>query len=70
MKEIAMPRPPRRSLPLQPDLFERSPPPPGTPAWTTLPDRTRHALTELVTRMLIAHVGAGVTLPGDADDDL
>ena len=65
-----MSRPPRHVRQLQPDLFEMSTPPPGAPAWTALPDRTRRALTGLVTRMLIAHVGAEATLPGDDDDHL
>ena len=66
-----MPRPPRRSS-LQLELFEKdaSPLPPGTPLWTALPDKTRHALTGLVTRMLIAHASVPAMVSEDHDHDL
>ncbi len=66
-----MPRQPRRSSP-QLELFEKDAPPvpPGTPLWTALPDKTRHALTGLVTRMLIAHASVPVMMSEDDDDDL
>ncbi len=59
-----MPHPSRHAQPLQLDLFEKSLPPPGTPAWSALPDPTRHVLTGLVTRMLVAHAAAAATLSG------
>ena len=66
-----MPRPQRRS-PLQLELFEKDtrPLPPGTPTWTALPDQTQHALTGLVTRMLIAHARVPAIVSEDHDDDL
>jgi hypothetical protein len=70
MREIAMPRPPRRSLLLQLDLFQEDTLPPGAPTWTALPDQTRRALTGLVTRMLIAHAGLPATAPEEGDNDL
>ena len=65
-----MPRPPRRSSQLE--LFEKDPPPlpPGTPLGTALPDKTRHALTGLVTRMPTAHVSVPAMVSEDHDDDL
>lgn len=63
-----MPRPPRHAQPLQLDMFEMSPPPPGTPAWTALPDPTRQVLTGLGTRMLVAHADAAATLSGSDGD--
>ncbi len=62
-----MPHPSRRP-PLQLDLFERegSLLPPGVPPWTAIPEGTRTTLTELVARMLLAHVrGEGVGPEGD-----
>jgi len=66
-----MPRPSRRPPKPQLELFpETTPhPSPGAPSWTMLPEPTRRALTALVTRMLIAHVGVeAVTLEGANDD--
>jgi hypothetical protein len=67
-----MPRPPRRSSSPQLELFqERAPlPPRGAPTWTTLPVQTQRALTGLMTRMLIAHVGAVALEPEDDGDDV
>jgi hypothetical protein len=66
-----MPRPSRRPSTPQLELFrDRAPlPPPGAPRWAALPDQTRRTLTSLVTRMLIAHIGAAPLEPtGDGDD--
>lgn len=45
----------RHRMPVrQPDLFGTIPPPTSdpTPGWSSLPDRTRQAVTSLVTRLL------------------
>lgn len=66
-----MPRLSRRAPTPQLELFPETtpPPPPGTPAWTMLPEQTRRVLTGLMTRMLIAHVGlAAPASEGDGDD--
>jgi hypothetical protein len=61
-------RPPNPKLELLP---EGTPlPPPGAPSWSRLPEPTRRALTRLVTRMLIAHVGAEAPVREDGDDDI
>lgn len=55
----------------QPDLFATVPPPAPDPApgWSNLPDRTRQAVTGLMTRLLIGHVaGAAVQQGSDADE--
>lgn len=66
-----MPRQPRRTSPRL-ELFEKDAPPvpPGTPLWTALPDKTRHAPTGLATRMLIAHAGVPAMMSEDEDDGL
>lgn len=66
-----MPRLSRRTTNRQLDLFEANvpPSPEGMPSWTTLPDQTRSALTELMTRILVAHAGAVATLPGSDGDE-
>jgi hypothetical protein len=71
--EIAMHRLPRRhrTLDRQLDLF----PPPRTstplpaPGWDALPDRTRQAVTGLMTRLLIAHAGGMIVEPGSDGDE-
>jgi hypothetical protein len=66
-----MPRPSRRPSTPQLELFRESAPLllRGVPTWTALPDQTRRTLTSLMTRMLIAHVGATPLEPtGDSDD--
>jgi hypothetical protein len=41
----------------------------ASPEWTSLPDQTRRALTDLVTRLLIEHAGdAACELRSCADD--
>jgi hypothetical protein len=55
----------------QPDLFGTIPPPTSdpTPGWSSLPDRTRQAVTSLVTRLLVGHVADGAPAAGsDADE--
>ena len=54
----------------QPDLFLSSPPPTpsSVPGWSTLPDQTRHAVTELMTRLLIAHASGAAPAPGPGSD--
>jgi hypothetical protein len=72
-REIAMPHPSRRRPTPQLELFpQRTPPPPGSPSWTTLPEPTRQALTGLVTRMLLSHLDAAGEATGleGGDDDL
>ena len=61
------PRTPER----QPDLFQTNQPPAPdmAPGWSALPDRTRHVLTGLMTRLLIAHAsGAAPASGSDADE--
>ena len=61
------PRTPDRQL----DLFAQSPPPtPGSaPGWSALPEQTRHAVTGLMIRLLIAHATDEMHEPGsDADE--
>jgi hypothetical protein len=60
IREIAMLRQPSRSPHPQLELFPTKPPLPqrAAPLWTTLPEQTQHALTGLMTRMLIAHASA------------
>ena len=41
-----------------------------TPAWSSLPLPTRHALTALVTRLLIAHTNGAASASGSDADDL
>lgn len=62
---------PSRQPPLQLDLFEEVVPrPPGMPHLTALPERTQTVLTELVTRMLVAHAqGAAADREGADDRD-
>lgn len=64
-----MSRPSHRP-PLQRSLFEQATPPlpPGVPPLTALPEGTRTALTQLVTRMLIAHA-RGEAAGREVDDD-
>jgi hypothetical protein len=63
-----MPHPSRRP-PLQLDLFEEVVPrPPGVPPLAALPQRTQTVLTELVTRMLVAHARGEAADREDADD--
>ena len=60
-----------RTLDRQLDLFAGSPPPtPGSaPGWSALPEQTRHAVTGLMTRLLIAHADGETHEPGsDADE--
>jgi hypothetical protein len=66
----ALPRPPRRSS-LQPESFAKDAPPlpPGAPLRTALPDRTRHALAGLVTRMPIAPASVPAMVSEDHGDD-
>jgi hypothetical protein len=71
--EIAMqhPRHRHRTQDRQPDLFALIPPPAPdlAPGWSTLPDRTRQAVTSLMTRLLIGHVAdAAPALGSDADE--
>jgi hypothetical protein len=72
LREIAMSRPPRRPSTPQLDLFANGarPPRPAVPTWPMLPDQTRRTLTGLVTRLLIAHAGAGPVEPTDHGDDV
>lgn len=53
--------PPSHRPPLQRSLFEQATPPlpSGLPPLTALPEGTRAALRQLVTRMLIAHARGG-----------
>ena len=55
----------------QPELFSAPQPPVAgaAPGWSTLPDRARHAVTALMTRLLITHASGAVPEPGsDADE--
>ena len=55
----------------QPDFFLASPSqtPGSLPRWSALPDQTRHAVTGLMTRLLIAHATGAAREPGsDADE--
>ena len=55
----------------QPDLFAAIPPPALDPApgWSRLPDRTRQAVTGLMTRLLVGHVASAAPVAGsDADE--
>jgi hypothetical protein len=55
----------------QPDLFVTIPPPaPDLAAgWRRLPDRTRQAVTSLMTRLLVGHVADAAPAAGsDADE--
>ena len=68
-----MHRLPRRqpTLDRQLDLFPRpqtSTPIPA-PGWDALPDRTRQAVTGLMTRLLIAHAGGTIVEPGSEGDE-
>jgi hypothetical protein len=66
-----MPRPSRRPSTPQLELFRERAlfPPLGAPRGAPPPDQTRRTLTSLVTRMLIAHIGAAPLEPtGDGDD--
>jgi hypothetical protein len=62
------PRTPDRQL----DLFLPSPPPAPAPApgWSTLPEQTQHAVTGLMTRLLIAHASGAAPEPGSDGDEL
>ncbi len=66
------PRPRRRprTQDHQADLFLSSPPPTpsSVPGWSTLPDQTRHAVTELMTRLLIAHASGAAPEPEPGSD--
>ena len=43
----------------------------GAPLWSELPERVRSALTELMARLILAHVATAVPLPAkEASDDL
>lgn len=44
-------------------------PPSPAPGWSTLPDQTRHAVTGLMTRLLIAHAGGAAPKPGSDGDE-
>lgn len=67
-----MSRPPPRPSTPQLDLFGKGahPPRPGVPTWTMFPEQTRRTLMGLVTRLLVAHVGAGRFEPADDGDDV
>ena len=39
------------------------------PGWSVLPDQARQAVTELMTRLLIAHAGGAAGHPGNGDDE-
>ncbi len=58
------PRTPER----QPELFPVAQPPVAyaAPGWDSLPDQARHAVTALMTQLLITH--ASGTVPGAGDD--
>lgn len=67
-----MPRPSPRRMSPQFELFpQTTPPPPGSPSWTTLPEPTRQALMGLFTRMLLSHLDAAgeAAGPEGGDDD-
>jgi len=71
--EIAMQRSRRRppTPDRQADLFptSRSPTAVSAPGWNALPDRTRHAVTSLMTCLLLAHASGEASEPGsDADE--
>ena len=53
------PRSARRGAPQQIDLFAAGPQQMtgSVPAWSALPERVQAALTELMTRLLLEHVG-------------
>ena len=55
----------------QPDLFSEPQPlaAEATPGWSTLPDQARHALTALMTRLLITHASGTVPEPGSSADE-
>jgi len=61
------PRAPERQL----DLFptDRLLLPSPVPRWSTLPDQARHAVTTLMTRLLVMHVnGVAPEAEGDVDE--
>jgi hypothetical protein len=68
-----MPHPRRRTCkpPLQLELGLASIPitPAGPPAWAALPEPTQRTLTELLTRLLMAHAGDMVPAPDGSDVD-
>lgn len=41
----------------------------ASPEWTSLPDQTRRALTDLVTRLLVEHAGDAACEPRSCTDD-
>jgi len=61
------PRTPERQL----DLFpaNHAPKPCPSPEWIALPDQARHALTVLMTRLLITHANGGVPDLGGGGDE-
>jgi hypothetical protein len=64
-------RRPHRQLDLA--LTSGSPTPTAPPVWGVLPEPTQRTLTDLLTRLLVAHAGGvapeqGVRAGGDADE--
>jgi hypothetical protein len=55
----------------QPELFSAPQPPVAgaAPGWSTLPDPARHAVTALMTRLLITHASGTVPEPGSNADE-
>jgi hypothetical protein len=53
------------------DLLNPSPPLArcASPEWTSLPDQTRRALADLVTRLLVEHAGGEARNPRSCADD-
>lgn len=54
----------------QPALFlaSRAPVTDPAPGWNALPDRTRHAVTNLMTRLLVAHADEASQRGSDGDE--
>ena len=55
----------------QPDLFSEPQPlaAEATPGWSALPDQARHAVTALMTHLLITHASGTVPEPGSSADE-
>src|SRR5215211_647455 len=55
----------------QPELFSAPQPPVAgaAPGWSALPDQARHAVTALMTRLLITHASGTVPGPGSKADE-
>ena len=55
----------------QPELFSEPQPlaAEATPGWSTRPDQARHAVTALMTRLLITHASGTVPEPGSSADE-